>query len=55
LGKLNLRAKTGTNVLAIKRNEGIIVVPGADAAIEEGDILVVLGSKKARDSLNKLL
>lgn len=43
LGQLNLRAKYGLSVLAIKRGESIIVAPGADAKIEDNDALIVLG------------
>lgn len=47
LGKLNLRAKYGISVMAIKRGEKIIVAPGADAEINEGDLLIIIGSNKA--------
>ncbi|MBZ4687873.1 MAG: trk/ktr system potassium uptake protein [Clostridia bacterium] len=43
LGKLNLRAKYGISVLAIKKGERIIVAPGADGLIEDKDLLVVVG------------
>lgn len=53
LGKLNLRAKLGVNVLAIRRSNDVIVAPGAEATVEEQDVLVVLGSTKAIDNLGK--
>jgi trk system potassium uptake protein TrkA len=55
IGKLNLRAKIGINVLAIKKQERVIVAPGADAIIEENDILVVLGDNKAIEKFDKYL
>lgn len=48
LGQLNLRAKHGTMVVAIKRERNsIVVAPGADDVIKEGDILVLIGPTKA--------
>ncbi len=42
--KLDVRAKYGINIVAIKRQNEIIVSPQADEVIEEGDILIVIGS-----------
>lgn len=52
LGQLNLRAKYGVSVMAIKKNENIIVAPGADAGIEEGDMLVIIGENNVLAQLN---
>ncbi|MGQ9825271.1 MAG: potassium channel family protein [Desulfotomaculales bacterium] len=38
-----LRKKYGVTVLAIRRNEGIIVSPGAGEVLLEGDVLVIIG------------
>ncbi|MDK2821354.1 MAG: trk/ktr system potassium uptake protein [Clostridia bacterium] len=46
LGEINLRAKHGVNVMAIKRNGEIIAAPGADDVVREGDILVLIGSNR---------
>jgi len=43
LGQLNLRAKYGLNVLAIKRNEQIIISPTAEDYLSHSDIIIVLG------------
>lgn len=51
LGELNLRAKHGINVLAIKNNDEITVAPGADARINASDVLIVIGRN---DDLGKL-
>lgn len=51
LGKVDLRARYGVAVLAIRREVEIIVSPGASDVVEAGDILVVLGSNH---DLNKL-
>ena len=51
LGELNIRAEYGINVMAIKRNDDINVSPSADSVIQQGDILVAIGSV---DELNKL-
>lgn len=48
IGELDLRAIYGVNVIAIKKSEDdIIVAPGAKTVIEAGDILVIVGNKKA--------
>jgi len=52
LGELNLRAKYGISVMAIKKKgETVIVAPGADATIEENDVLIIVSSN---DALAKL-
>lgn len=52
LGQLNLRAIYGINVIAVKKKENnIIVAPGADFVIEQSDILVIVGSRKALSKL----
>ena len=42
LNDLKLRANYGMNVIAIKRNNKIIVSPNAEEIVEEGDILAVI-------------
>lgn len=41
---LDIRAKYGINIVAIKRLKDIIVSPQADEEIEKDDILIVIGS-----------
>ncbi|KKB39188.1 potassium channel family protein [Bacillus thermotolerans] len=41
---LDIRAKYGINIVAIKRGSDIIVSPQADERILEGDILIVIGA-----------
>lgn len=41
---LDVRAKYGINIVAIKRSQDIIVSPRAEEKIEKGDILIVIGS-----------
>ncbi|MFZ5946001.1 MAG: potassium channel family protein [Bacillota bacterium] len=54
LGELNLRAKYGISVMAIKkRGENIIVAPGADATIEENDILIIVSRNDALAKLSE--
>ena len=52
--ELNVRAKLGVNILAIKRNGDITVSPGAQFRIQEGDVLVVLGDTQALRAVQKL-
>lgn len=43
LKELALRVKQGLSVMAIKRGEEIIVGPGGDSKVEDGDILIAIG------------
>lgn len=67
LEKLEVRAKFGIDVIAIKKKEPIIteagetevkerinIAPEASDVIEEEDVLVVIGSKKDIENLRKL-
>ena len=54
LMELNVRAKLGVNIIAIKRGGKINVSPGADYRLLEGDILVVLGDTAALHRVQKL-
>ena len=54
LMQLNVRAKLGVNIIAIKKTDSINVSPGADYEIQPGDVMVVLGSAKALDAVQKL-
>lgn len=54
LVELNVRAKLGVNMLAVKRAGEITVSPGADFRIAKGDIMVVLGSSAALKAVQKL-
>ncbi|MDE4086241.1 TrkA family potassium uptake protein [Planococcus maritimus] len=42
--ELDIRAKYGINIVAIKRGDEIIVSPQADMEIERDDILIIIGS-----------
>ena len=54
LKDLNIRAKLGVNILAIRRDGKINVSPGADFAFKNGDIIVVLGDMVALEAVQKL-
>ncbi len=54
LQELNVRAKLGVNILAVKRAGGITVSPAAQFRISVGDILVVLGDTAALDAVQRL-
>lgn len=47
LKDLNIRAKYGINIMAIKQDDKVVVSPAADDVIQRDDVLVVIG--KARD------
>ncbi|SFR34470.1 TrkA domain protein [Halogeometricum rufum] len=53
LAESNLRQATGASVIAIERDDDVVVSPGGDATIEAGDTLVVIGKTDAcRDLLS---
>ena len=54
LKELNVRAKLGVNIIAVKRDGQINVSPAADYKILEGDIMVVLGDTDALNTVQKL-
>jgi trk system potassium uptake protein TrkA len=53
LKELALRQRFGLSVLAIRREDRIIVSPDAEQTLEEGDILVVLGQPEKLERLNE--
>lgn len=53
LMELNVRAKLGVNILAVKREGHITVSPAADFRIALGDVLVVLGGSAALKAVQK--
>lgn len=54
LRELNVRAKLGVNILAIKKENQINVSPAADYTIAKGDIMVILGDTAALKAVQKL-
>jgi trk system potassium uptake protein TrkA len=54
LKELNVRAKLGVNIIAIKSGGEINVSPSADYAIGQTDIMVVLGDSIALKEVQKL-
>ena len=54
LRELNVRAKLGVNILAIRRDHKIIVSPAADFQICKGDVMVILGDTDALSAVQKL-
>ena len=54
LKELNVRAKLGVNIIAVKTGGKINVSPAADYRIEQEDIMVVLGDTAALDAVQKL-
>lgn len=54
LKELNVRAKLGVNIIAVKQGRHINVSPGADYAVQPGDTIVVLGDTGALNAVQKL-
>lgn len=53
LGQLDLRAHYGINVMAIKHGETIEVAPGANAKLDNKDVLVVISDNEALKNLSE--
>ena len=54
LRELNVRAKLGVNIIAIRRNGRINVAPGGDFFMEDGDVIVVLGDTDSLTTVQNL-
>jgi trk system potassium uptake protein TrkA len=54
LKELNVRAKLGVNIIAVKCGGQINVSPAADYRIQPNDVMVVLGDTAALDAVQKL-
>lgn len=54
LRELNVRAKLGVNILAVRRDGRMDVSPAADFSFQSGDVVVVLGDTKALKAVQKL-
>ena len=54
LKELNIRAKLGLNIIAVKHGGEINISPGADYAMQDGDVMVVLGDAIALEKVQKL-
>lgn len=54
LKELNVRAKLGVNIIAVKKGSYINVSPAADYRIEADDVMVVLGDTAALDAVQKV-
>lgn len=54
LKDLNVRAKLGVNIIAVRHDGAVNVSPAADYRIEQGDVMVVLGDIVALEAVEKL-
>lgn len=54
LRELNIRAKHGVNIIAIRRNDQMDVAPPAEFTFAQGDVVVVLGDSKKLSAVQKL-
>lgn len=51
LRQVDLRAKYGINIIAVRRGSEVVVVPGADFLFEDQDILVSMGKDEKLERL----
>lgn len=54
LKELNVRAKLGVNILAVRREGKMDISPAAASSFQNGDVVVVLGDTQALNNLQKL-
>ena len=54
LKELDVRAKLGINIIAIKRNGKINTFPAGDYRFVDGDVIVVLGDESTMKRVQKL-
>lgn len=54
LKELDVRAKLGLNIIAVKRNEETLTFPAGDYRFADGDVMVVLGDEKTMKKVQKL-
>lgn len=54
LKELNVRAKLGVNILAVRRNGKMDISPAAELCFQNGDVVVVLGDTRALEAVQKL-
>ncbi|NLG69609.1 MAG: TrkA family potassium uptake protein [Firmicutes bacterium] len=54
LRDLDLRAKYGINILAIRRGDRVLPVPSPDTVIQPGDILLAMGEDERLEELEAL-
>ena len=54
LKELNVRAKLGVNIIAVRRKEQVRVSPAADFTVAKEDVLVILGDNQALERVQKL-
>ena len=54
LKELNVRAKMGVNIIAVRSESKVNVSPSADYRIQSGDLMVVLGDNLALEAVQKL-
>jgi len=54
LHEIGLRQKLRVTVLAIRRGDDIIVAPGPDENMKQGDVLVVLGRNEDLEGLSRM-
>ena len=55
LRELNMRAKYGINIMAVKRADGVNIAPAADDALEDGDIIVAIGGSEELSKLENMI
>ncbi|WP_139904350.1 potassium channel family protein [Clostridium thermarum] len=55
LRELNARARYGINIMAIKREDGVNIAPGADDEIQDGDIILAIGGSEELSRIENMI
>jgi len=54
LQELNVRAKYGISIMAIKNDEGIAIAPSSNDVINAGDVIIIIGDNSALKRIEKM-
>ena len=55
MGDTRARTRTGASIVAIARGDTVIPSPGPEVVLEQGDVLVAVGTRKGLDSLAAII
>lgn len=55
MGDTRARTLTGASIVAIVRGSHVIASPGPESMLEQGDVIVAVGTRKGLDSLSRLI
>ena len=54
LGEMNIRSRFDVTVVTVRHGEKVVAAPGAGERLTAGDVVLLLGEKKAMSAVHKL-